>query len=200
MHCRREIQSKWRRHLDFQQFWSGRNSTHTHTHTHTHFNLSRTPLGPVAAASSDSGCLRRKSNCKFFIACRRFSPTALSPVPGREEPLAGGLGRAGAELRPRWPSLSMFCLLSAASEVRVYLHIPIAFQMWLFFLDCAWGLWDLSSPTKGWTLVPAFEVRSLNTWTPRGVPAKVTFFSSVFTFTKIQGKNPRLSSSSKIIP
>ena len=46
-------------------------------------------------------------------------------------------------------------------------------SLFFFFFFLPQGMWDLSSPTRGWTCIPCIGRWNLNHWTPREVPGKV---------------------------
>ena len=82
----------------------------------------------------------------------------------------------------------MECGLSSSKKIRSWFaRLNMLFKKYIYVLFFFWpcGMWDISSPTRGWTHTPTVEVLSLNHWTTREVPARLhmdlIFFCHVCT-------------------
>jgi len=71
-----------------------------------------------------------------------------------------------------------FCIYSFTfldlGHFKVIIELPLFYDLF-FWLR---GMWDPSSPTRGWTCTPCIGRRSLNHWTAREVPLLILEFSS----------------------
>ena len=73
----------------------------------------------------------------------------------------------------------LMCIILKKSLLNL-LQYCFCFMFWVVFFVCLflhWDMWDLSSPTRDWTHMPCFEVKSYH-WTAKEAPVHILSMTS----------------------